>query len=209
MKVIKPISYIFAIALSASAAAKVTIEIPSSIDLLVVNGEKPKTSGSVFSSTKSLELEDGQNQIVFRFEPYFSEGNDRVSVTSDVVIAKFTTQDRKLTFSLPEYRDAKVAQDNIKSFEWSLMDNGGVVVKIDQDRLIKSGMQIGRNFYQETTDYNRTGAVASIADTSVTTNSLSSQQMAADSTAEEMLHFWYNKADEPTKARFKAYINAQ
>lgn len=31
----------------------------------------------------------------------------------------------------------------------------------------------------------------------------------ADSTAEEMLHFWYQKADAETKARFKAYINQQ
>ncbi|PUZ91420.1 hypothetical protein DC364_22445, partial [Vibrio vulnificus] len=30
---------------------------------------------------------------------------------------------------------------------------------------------------------------------------------AGDNTAEEMLHFWYDKADEATKARFKAYIN--
>jgi len=27
--------------------------------------------------------------------------------------------------------------------------------------------------------------------------------------AEEMLHFWYNKADEKTKARFKEFVNQQ
>ena len=31
----------------------------------------------------------------------------------------------------------------------------------------------------------------------------------SDSTAEEMLHFWYQKADAETKARFKAYVNQQ
>ncbi|NMU53210.1 DUF2057 family protein, partial [Vibrio parahaemolyticus] len=31
----------------------------------------------------------------------------------------------------------------------------------------------------------------------------------ADSTAEEMLHFWYQKADAETKARFKKYVNQQ
>lgn len=203
MKLIKPLSYFLAIVFSATATAKITIEVPSSIDVLVVNDAKPNTSGSLFSSTKSLELEDGQNQIVFRFEPFFNEGNDRVIVESDVVIAKFTTQEKELAFSLPEYRDAKVAQKNIKSFEWSLMDKNGSVVKVDQDRLIKQGMQIGRNYYQETTEYNRTGAIASITDT---TASPVVQGVAADSTAEEMLHFWYNKADEKTKARFKEYV---
>ncbi len=33
--------------------------------------------------------------------------------------------------------------------------------------------------------------------------------MKADSTAEEMLHFWYQKADAKTQARFKDYINQQ
>ncbi|NIY93725.1 DUF2057 family protein [Vibrio diazotrophicus] len=205
MKLIKPLSYILALAFSASVAAKVTIEVPSSIDLLVVNGAKPKTSGSLFSSTKSLELEDGQNQIVFRFEPYFTEGDDRVGVASDVVIAKFTAQDKELIFSLPEYRDAKMAQNKIKSFEWSLMDKSGAAISIDQDRLVKEGMQLGRNFYQETKEYNQTGAIASIADNSATSLAIS-QPVAADSTAEEMLHFWYNKADAETKARFKEYV---
>lgn len=204
MKLIKPLSYFLAIAFSATAAAKVTLEVPSSIDVLVVNGAKPKTSGSLFSSTKSLELEDGQNQIVFRFEPFFNEGNDRVIVESDVVIAKFTAQDKELTFSLPDYRDAKAAKANIKSFEWSLIDKSGVAVNIDQDRLIKKGMQLGRNYPQETIDYNRTGAVASVSN-----GTDYSSAMTDGTTVEEMLHFWYNKADEKTKARFKDYVNAQ
>lgn len=208
MKLIKPLSYILALAFSTSAVAKVTIEVPSSIDLLVVNGAKPTTSGSLFSSTKSLELEDGQNQIVFRFEPYFSEGDDRVGVSSDVVIAKFTAQDKELVFSLPEYRDAKMAQEKIKSFEWSLVDKSGSTISIDQDRLVKEGMQLGRNFYQETKEYNQTGAVASITDKNAASMAIT-QPIAVDSTAEEMLHFWYNKADAETKARFKNYINAQ
>lgn len=205
MKLIKPLSYVLALAFSASAAAKVTIEVPSSIDLLVVNGAKPAMSGSLFSSTKSVELEDGQNQIVFRFEPYFSEGDDRVGVASDVVIAKFTAQDKELVFSLPEYRDAKMAQEKIKSFEWSLVDKSGSAISIDQDRLVKEGMQLGRNFYQETKEYNQTGAVASITDKNAASMAIT-QPIAADSTAEEMLHFWYNKADAETKARFKEYV---
>ncbi|MEF1291313.1 DUF2057 family protein, partial [Vibrio sp. M260118] len=33
------------------------------------------------------------------------------------------------------------------------------------------------------------------------------QMKAGDTTAEEMLHFWYNKADAETQERFKAFIN--
>lgn len=206
MNLIKPLSFALAVIFSASAAAKVTVEVPNTVDLLVVNGEKPQTSGSLFSSSDTLELEDGENQIVFRFEPFFTQGDDRVGVSSDVVIAKFTTQDKELMFSLPEYRDAKSAQKDIKNFEWSLIDNNQQAVEIKQDRLTKSGMQLGRNYAQETLEYNRSGAIASVA---VAGTSMQMPTNANSDTAEEMLHFWYNKADKQTQQRFKQFINAQ
>ncbi len=206
MNLIKPLSFALAVVFSASAAAKVTVEVPNTVELLVVNGEKPKTSGSLFSSSESLELADGENQIVFRFEPFFTQGEDRVGVSSDVVIAKFTAQDKELVFSLPEYRDAKAAQKDIKSFEWSLVDNNQQAVEIKQDRLTKNGMQLGRNYSQETLEYNRTGAIASV---SVAGSSMLMPTNANSDTAEEMLHFWYNKADKQTQQRFKQFINAQ
>ncbi len=206
MNLIKPLSFALAVVFSASAAAKVTVEVPNTVELLVVNGEKPKTSGSLFSSSESLELADGENQIVFRFEPFFTQGEDRVGVSSDVVIAKFTAQDKDLVFSLPEYRDAKAAQKDIKSFEWALVDNNQQAVEIKQDRLTKNGMQLGRNYSQETLEYNRTGAIASV---SVAGSSMLMPTNANSDTAEEMLHFWYNKADKQTQQRFKQFINAQ
>ncbi len=206
MNLIKPLSFALAVVFSVSAAAKVTVEVPNSIDLLVVNGEKPKTSGSLFSSSETLELEDGENQIVFRFEPFFTQGDDRVGVSSDVVIAKFTAQDKELIFSVPEYRDAKAAQKDIKNFKWSLVDTNQQAVEIKQDRLTKSGMQLGRNYAQETIEYNRSGAIASIATAG---SSMLMPTNANSDTAEEMLHFWYNKADKETQQRFKKFINAQ
>ncbi len=206
MNLVKPLSVALAVFFSVSAAAKVTVEIPSSVDLLVVNGEKPKTSGSLFQSSKTLELEDGENQIVFRFEPYFTQGNDRVGVESDVVIAKFNEQNKQLTFVLPDYRDAKAAQKDIKNFNWSLNDQNQKTIEVQQDRLIKNGMQLGRNYSQETLEYNRTGAIASV---SVAGEASKMSATASSETAEEMLHFWYNKADAETKQRFKKFVNAQ
>ncbi len=208
MNLIKPLSLALAIFFSVSASAKVTVEIPSSIDLLVVNGEKPSTSGSLFSSTKNLDLEDGENQIVFRFEQFFTQGDDRMSVESDVVIAKFTASNKELTFLLPKYKDAKSAKKDIKQFEWSLVDNNQQKIDVKQERLIKKGMQLGRNYPQEALEYNRTGAIASVAIAGEVALA-SVPENASSDTAEEMLHFWYNKADEATKQRFKQFVNAQ
>lgn len=47
-------------------------------------------SQALFDATKKLELEDGEQQIVFRYSPYFSQGNDRIIIDSEVVIATLT-----------------------------------------------------------------------------------------------------------------------
>ncbi|MCG3735616.1 DUF2057 domain-containing protein [Vibrio cincinnatiensis] len=208
MNKIKTLSCIMGIMLSASAMAKVTIEIPDTIELLVVNGEKPQTSGRIFSANKTVDLEDGEQQIVFRYQPYFTQGSDRVRVESDVIVATFQAQDQVLAFDMPQYRNALEAEKNIKMMEWSLQDKNNTTITMRQDRLIKPGMQIGRDYPQEIFKYNLEGGPAAISTTlgsSVSTMTASGH--TTDTTAEEMLHFWYNKADADTKARFKTFVN--
>ncbi|EOB6643098.1 DUF2057 family protein [Vibrio fluvialis] len=207
MNVIKPLSCFLAIVFSASAAATVTLDVPDTIDLLVVNGGKPNTSGGFFASSKKVEMEDGQQQIVFRYHPYFTQGNDRVGVESDVVIAKFNAADQSISFDMPEFRNAADAERSIKSMEWTLRDQQGTAIEMKQDRLIKEGMQIGRDYKQETLEYNMTGGSAAI--TTQYVKPTSANGSTSDTTAEEMLHFWYGKADAQTKARFKQYVNQQ
>ncbi|EKO3481979.1 DUF2057 family protein [Vibrio fluvialis] len=207
MNVIKPLSCFLAIVFSASAAATVTLDVPDTIDLLVVNGGKPNTSGGFFASSKKVEMEDGQQQIVFRYHPYFTQGNDRVGVESDVVIAKFNAADQSISFDMPEFRNAADAERSIKSMEWTLRDQQGTAIEMKQDRLIKEGMQIGRDYKQETLEYNMTGGPAAI--TTQYVKPTSANGSTSDTTAEEMLHFWYDKADAQTKARFKQYVNQQ
>ncbi|EKO3408217.1 DUF2057 family protein [Vibrio fluvialis] len=207
MNVIKPLSCFLAIVFSVSAAATVTLDVPDTIDLLVVNGGKPNTSGGFFASSKKVEMEDGQQQIVFRYHPYFTQGNDRVGVESDVVIAKFNAADQSISFDMPEFRNAADAERSIKSMEWTLRDQQGTAIEMKQDRLIKEGMQIGRDYKQETLEYNMTGGPAAI--TTQYVKPTSANGSTSDTTAEEMLHFWYGKADAQTKARFKQYVNQQ
>ncbi|ENM5873352.1 DUF2057 family protein [Vibrio mimicus] len=210
MKPMQRLSCLLVLCFAASASAKVTIDIPDTIDLLVVNGSSPKLSGGFFDATKKLELDDGEQQIVFRYSPYFSQGSDRIIIDSDVIIATFDAANQDFTFDMPKYRDAPQATKAIKKMEWQLVDQQGKAIEMRQDRLIKEGMQLGRNFEFETAEYNRKGGIAALT-SSIATQPLTQQEAsnAAASAAEEMLHFWYNKADEETKARFKAFVNKQ
>lgn len=211
MKPMQCLTCLLALCFAASASAKVTMEIPDTIDLLVVNGESPKLSGGFFDATKKLELEDGEQQIVFRYSPYFSQGNDRIIIDSEVVIATFDAANQALRFDMPKYRDAPQATKAIKTMQWQLLDQQGKAVELRQDRLIKEGMQIGRNFEFETAEYNKKGGVAALT-SSMAVQPIAQQEISnatAMAAAEEMLHFWYNKADAETKARFKAFVNQQ
>ncbi|HFQ5209771.1 TPA: DUF2057 domain-containing protein [Vibrio vulnificus] len=214
MNIIKPLTCILAMSISNLATAAVTLHVPDDVTLFVANGQKAKLSGSLFASSKTIELPNGENQIVFQYEPYFSQGNDRIGVESNVIIAKFSANDTDLNFELPKYRDHRVAEQEIKQMQWQLVDEQGAAVTKSEDKLVKSGMQIGRDYAREAADYNQTGGIAAIG-TAVSVATIKTEPVAnvetkvkaGDNTAEEMLHFWYDKADEATKARFKAYIN--
>ncbi len=80
MKLIKPLTCALALAMSGMAFADVTVTVPDDVSILAANGEKVKLSGGFFASERSLTLPDGINQVVFRYSPYFSQGNDRLSV---------------------------------------------------------------------------------------------------------------------------------
>ncbi|EGQ9932675.1 DUF2057 domain-containing protein [Vibrio vulnificus] len=214
MNIIKPLTCLLAMSISGMATAAVTLHVPDDVTLFVANGQKAKLSGSLFASSKTIELPNGENQIVFQYEPYFSQGNDRIGVESNVIIAKFSANDTDLNFELPKYRDHRVAEQEIKQMQWQLVDEQGAAVTKSEDKLVKSGMQIGRDYAREAADYNQTGGIAAIG-TAVSVATIKTEPVAnvetkvkaGDNTAEEMLHFWYDKADEATKARFKAYIN--
>ncbi|MGR5410058.1 DUF2057 family protein [Vibrio alfacsensis] len=216
MKLIKPLTCALALAMSSMAFADVTINVPENVSILAANGEKVKVSGGFFASEKTVTLPDGINQVVFRYSPFFSQGNDRVSVESDAIITRFNATDATLTFQLPKYRDLREAESKIKDLDWKLIDASGNAIAVEQDKLIKPGMQIGRDYVREVEDYNRTGGVAAIAVAGAvqpakipTQANQAAVAVKADSTAEEMLHFWYQKADAETKARFKEYVNKQ
>lgn len=104
----------------------------------------------------------------------------------------------------------------------------GEKITFEQDKLIKSGLQFGRDFEKEIAIYNQSGKAAAVATTAavaataaVPTTLPATAAPAATSpkppvdqqqtrnVAENMLNYWYEQADEATRARFKAKINQE
>lgn len=192
------------------AQAEVKIDIPESINLLVVNSLKPEVKKGGLFSTDTLTLPDGENQIVFKFEPNVMENDTLRQVYSDVIVAKFTVQQNELKFVLPEYRDLNQARNGISNFEWSLVDDEGQNVEITQDTLSANGVQLGRNFIEDVLDYNMRGGVAAISSSTIVTKSLPIRsQFTTDTENVAQLKSWYLKATAQEKKDFQIWLIEQ
>lgn len=239
MNAFKLLTCAVSLSLSATVLADVQLTVPNDVELLAANEQKAELSGGLFASDKKLILPDGENQIVFRYVPLYSQGGDDIQLQSKTIIATFEANNARLEFDLPKYRSALEAKNSIENLDWQLTDQTGKALAVNQDTLDKDGFQIGRDYADEAKAYNLAGGKAALSATSNTTTAAvattsavvattvaastadtsakpssaktdtSSQQAApqADNTAEEMLHFWYNKADKATQERFKQYIN--
>ena len=138
MKTIQSIALLSAIVAAPAALADVTIKIPSSADALVdvvaVNEAKPDLEGGFFSSSKTITVPDGVNQIVFQYQLAFSQGNDREFVDSDVIIATFDAADTTLTFEMPKFRNVSEAKKGFNNLDWKLIDENQNVISVNQDK---------------------------------------------------------------------------
>ncbi|GLT15836.1 DUF2057 family protein [Vibrio algivorus] len=187
--------------------AEVQIPIPDSVNLLVVNSLKPKVEKGGLFGTDTLILPDGENQIVFKFQPGVMENDTLRRVYSDVIVAKFTAQDDELTFVLPEYRDLNQARNEINDFEWSLVDTQDNAIDVKKEPLSTTGVQLGRNFIEDVMDYNMRGGVAAITTGSVVAKSLPmNTQTKPDSENISQLKAWYLKANEQERKDFQIWL---
>lgn len=210
---------------STNLYAATTLVVPEDVKLLAVNMEKPKLEGGLFSSEKTIEIPDGTNQIVFKYQPAFETNENLKTVYSDVIIAKFDVENEKLKFELPEFKTLRQAQNNISPLEWQLLDTKGQPIALVEDVLESDGVQIGRNYPQESRNYNIAGGIASVAVSYVTVNqhqqSVSDIEprvetsdtriitVPEDSPMVDVLKTMYNKASPAEKEAFKNWLAEQ
>ena len=210
---------------STNLYAATTLVVPEDVKLLAVNMEKPKLEGGLFSDEKTIEIPDGTNQIVFKYQPEFEIGDDIKGVYGDAIIAKFDVKNEELKFELPEFKTYRQAQTNISPLEWQLLDSKGQPIDLVEDVLESDGVQIGRNYAQEARNYNIAGGVAGVAVTVVTVNQHSQavtgvepkavteastqSPTAQDSQMVDLLKTMYQKATPEEKETFKKWVAQQ
>ncbi len=198
-----------ACSISFSSFADVTLNLPQSAELVLVNGVNTEGNAPQI-------LNNGNNQIAFRYNKNYRENGDTHLFRSEVVIMTFSGSDIAYTLQLPNISSAYQAQKFNNHPMMSLLSADGSEIPFKDGLLIKNGIQIGRNFQQEITKYNLSEAPAALPSI-VMANEIQPVQLPVSSTKKEekidqayvtkMLNYWYSKADTTTQQHFKASIN--
>lgn len=189
--------------------ADVTLNLPQSAELVLVNGVNAQ-------GNTPQTLNNGNNQIAFRYDKDYRENGDTHLFRSEVVVMTFSGNDATYTLQLPNISSAYQAQKFNSQPTLSLLTANGSEVPFKHDLLIKNGIQINRNYQQEIAQYNLSKAPAALA-SAITANEMQrvQQQVRAEEKdgqidqayVTKMLNYWYSKADATTQQHFKAKIN--
>ncbi|MGI2177333.1 DUF2057 domain-containing protein [Shewanella frigidimarina] len=210
-----------------------SLQLPDRAETVLVNGKASQQQSSV---KLDLSMPDNMQQIAFRYQARYRDNGSQNNFISDVVILRFQASEQNYQLTLPTINSASRANQFNDQPTITLTDNTGKSIVFTQDKLMKSGLQIGRNFAQEIAQYNGSGAIAAIASakriTSKTTTAapvaaivpvaITTEVTASNNTADtqvnkteditqaeisRMLDYWYQKANTNTQAEFKAKIN--
>ncbi|WP_062663108.1 YccT family protein [Grimontia celer] len=206
--------------LSFGAHADVKLNLNDNIELLAYNGKAHKSS--VFGKEESVVLQNGTQQVAFRYVESFEEGKDVSFVRSDVLVVKFDAADTEIFFDFPEHKNKRQVRQFNDNPEFAILDTNESRIAFEQNKLLKSGFQLSRDYLSEMQHFNQTDAPASLQ---LTASEVVSQPAAQSNTAprarvvvggqdalnevEYQLHYWFEKADAETQARFKAFVNAR
>lgn len=137
------------------ATADVHLKLPKNAEVLTVNGKPAVKSGD-------LVLADGTNQIAFRYAAQYRQQADSVHYLSDVLIVRFDASAQTLTLTLPAINSARDAKKFDESPKLTLLNAQDEAVGFTSDKLIKNGIQLGRDFEHEILQYNLSNHPASL-----------------------------------------------
>ncbi len=206
-----------------------SLQLLDSTETVVVNGKASEQS----SVKLDLTLPGGMQQIAFRYQARYRDNGRQDNFISDVVILRFQAEEQTYQLTLPAINSASDANQFNAQPALGLIDQTGKTMAFTQDKLMKSGLQIGRDFAQEIAQYNASDAIAAIAPNTAIIRRLATAAPAMAIASEQgsqvmsnsavplvkkpeditqaevsrMLDYWYQKANNQTQAEFKAKIN--
>ncbi|MCW9718238.1 MULTISPECIES: curli polymerization inhibitor CsgI-related protein [unclassified Avibacterium] len=202
---------------TASFAGMVTSS--SNVDFLAIDGQK--ASKSLLKSTNSFKANDAQpHQVVVRVsEVVRSGGSDRALFESNPIIVTFQGTAEDVVISAPHLEDERETEAYNKNPVVSVKTVSGKNVPFKQDLLKQEGFLPGLNLIDNLSEYNASGAVASVSSFATTAMPAALPSAAkaqkgkitvqGENVVEQQLQYWFQQADKETQTRFLNWAKKQ
>ncbi|HDR2863616.1 TPA: DUF2057 family protein [Enterobacter asburiae] len=196
-----------------------TLRLSTDIDLLVLDGKK--VSSSLLRGADSIELDNGQHQLVFRVEKTIRVANheQRMYISPPLIVSFNTQRISQVNFNLPRLETEKEAQAFESGPRLELLDGDAMPIPVKLDILALTKTPKGIDYEADTEIYNKAGKHASLpqfatmmADDSTLLSGVSELDVIppqSQTLTEQRLKFWFQQADPDTRARFLQWAKQQ
>lgn len=187
------------IAVPAMAA---TFEVPRSYEIMYVDLE----SASQFGNDFKVEVDEGQHQIVVRFNKLLKSGGDTQQYQSEPVVLNLSFEKNGyLTLKAPYISNQKQAEANAKDPQFTIYDdvNAQEVDYKQQNLKTKSGFQNTRDYLEEVQKLTSTNLSGGMNQSS---GPVPAPVLMIEDVALQMTQFWYNQSDEATRKEARIWI---
>ncbi len=204
--------------LTSTASFAGVVSSSSNVDFLAIDGQK--ASKSLLKSTKSFNVNDTRtHQVVVRVSEVVKSGSDRSLFESNPVVVTFQGSAEDIVITAPRIETERDASMFNQKPEIIVKTVSGKAIANKQDSLKQEGFLPGANLIENLSEYNASGAVASVP--SLATSAIpaavpgfSKAQkgkvvVQGENVAEQQLQYWFQQADKDTQARFLDWAKKQ
>jgi len=216
-------SMAFLLSMSGLVQADVKLDVAEGIEVLAVNGEL-STENAAFNSGEPLMLDNGANQLLVQYGTEIQiAGDDPEYSVTDVFVLLFDLTDTGATLKAPKIKRLRDLDKFNRAPIWQITQESGGAVSLQVAKLKKEGFQLNRDYQAELAEFNRglspavlpplaaaadikQQAVAAVTSKSKQARSLNQVSNGEAEMALDMLKYWYQKADQKTRASFQQWI---
>ncbi|UTW00540.1 DUF2057 domain-containing protein [Marinomonas rhizomae] len=187
---------------TALPAIAASFEVPRSFEIMYVDLE----SASQFGNDFKVDLDEGQHQIVVRFNKLLRSGGDTHEYQSEPVVLDLQfTKNGYLILKAPYISNQKQAEANAKDPQFTIYDDvtGQDVDYKKKSLTTKSGLQNTRDYVSEIEKVTATKTLDSMRSDS---GPVRAPILMAEDVALGMMQFWYNESDELTRKDARIWI---
>ncbi|MCW2474331.1 DUF2057 family protein [Candidatus Symbiopectobacterium sp. NZEC151] len=193
---------------SSMVSAATTLKLHQDIELLAVDGQK--VSSSLLKGADSLELDNGQHQLLFRVVKIISvSGSEKRTYSSPLLLAAFNMRNQDvITILLPALDTPKARERFDLDTHYQLVDNHNNPISARVDRLELSNDELAHQLESILAQYNAANKTASVtAFTSPKQNAKTWPDNNAANAQDSIdpfliLKYWFRQADKDTQDRF-------